>query len=74
VTSLTRPGFWRADRTLDPLIREGARRAFRRFAGDPAHPSLRFKKLAGDDRGWSERVNASVRALAERDGDTITWF
>ncbi|MCB1130001.1 MAG: hypothetical protein KDN05_02665 [Verrucomicrobiae bacterium] len=74
MTSLTRPSFWRAYRTLDPVVREAARRTYRRFADDPAHPSLRFKKLAGHDRIWSVRVNASVRALAEREGETVIWF
>ena len=40
---------------------------------NPAHPSLRFKKLAGHDRVWSVRINESFRAIAERDGDTVTW-
>lgn len=40
---------------------------------NPGHPSLRFKKLAGNDRVWSVRINQSFRAIAERDGDTVTW-
>ena len=72
--SLTRPSFWRAYDLLDPQINEAARRSYRLFAENPAHPSLRFKKLAGHDRFWSVRINDSFRALAERNGDTVTWF
>lgn len=50
-----------------------ARRAYRLFAVDPSHNSLRFKKLNGHDDLWSVRVTISVRAVGLRDGDTITW-
>ena len=72
--SHTRPSFWRACDALDPMIKEAARRSFRLFEENPAHPSLRFKKLAGHDCIWSVRINDSFRALAERNGDTMTWF
>ena len=42
------------------------------FAENPAHPSLRYKKLAGHDGIWSARINDSFRALAERKGDVIS--
>ena len=74
MTSLVRPSFWRAYDGLDPRIREAARRAYLLFEENPAHPSLRFKKLAGHDRIWSVRINDSFRALGERAGDTIMWF
>jgi hypothetical protein len=74
VISLARPSFWRAYQALDPQIKEAARRSYHLFAGNPAHPSLRFKKLAGHDSIWSVRINDSFRALAERDGDTVIWF
>jgi hypothetical protein len=71
--SLTRPSFWRAYDGLDPRVREAARKAYARFAKDPGHPSLRFKKLAGYDRVWSVRINEQYRAIGERDGDTVVW-
>jgi len=74
VISLARPSFWRAYHALDPQIKEAARRSFHHFAENPARPSLRFKKLAGDDGVWSVRINDSFRALAERNGDTVIWF
>jgi hypothetical protein len=47
VISTTRPSFWRAYAGLDPQIREAARTAYHLFSENPAHPSLRFKKLGG---------------------------
>jgi hypothetical protein len=52
---------------------KAARRAYRLFASDPSHHSLRFKKLAGHENLWSVRVTISVRAVGHRDGDTIIW-
>lgn len=40
---------------------------------DPAHPSLRFKKLAGYENVWSVRIGAQYRAVGERTGGTIVW-
>lgn len=71
--SLTRPSFWRAYELLDPRTREAARRAYRLFAENPAHPSLRFKPLGGYDHVWSVRINEQYRAVGERRGDTISW-
>ena len=71
--SLTSPSFWRAYERLDPPVREAARRAYKLFAEDPGHPSLRFKKLGGYDNVWSVRINEQYRAVAERTGDTIVW-
>jgi Txe/YoeB family toxin of Txe-Axe toxin-antitoxin module len=71
--SLTRPSFWRAYDALDPRVREAARKAYARFAKDPGHPSLRFKKLAGYEQVWSVRINEQYRAVGERDGDTVVW-
>lgn len=67
------PSFRRALSEVGAADREAARRAFRLFVENPAHPSLRFKKLAGHDTYWSVRVTLSVRAVGHRDGDTIVW-
>jgi hypothetical protein len=73
VNSRTRPSFWRAYSALDSVSRDAARRAYARFAEDPAHPSLRLKKLGGYGHIWSVRVNEQYRAVGERRGDTIWW-
>ncbi len=69
--STTRPSFWRAFDALDPTVRAAAREAYRTFSENPAHPSLRFKKLAGYERLWSVRIGAQNRAVGERTGDKI---
>ena len=71
--SRTRPSFWRAYGTLDPRTREAARRAYRLFAREPSHPSLRFKKMGGYENVWSVRITQKYRAVGERRGDTIIW-
>lgn len=73
MNSRTRPSFWRAYARLDSQSKAAARRAYTLFAQNPAHPSLRFKKLGGHDQVWSVRVNEQYRALGERQGDTIVW-
>ena len=67
------PSFWRTLRALTAADQQAARRAYRRFAVDPSHNSLRFKKLAAHESLWSVRVTLSVRAVGHREGDTITW-
>jgi hypothetical protein len=59
---------------LSEVERDAARHAYRMFAENPQHPSLRFKKLAGHDALWSVRVTLSVRAVGHRDGETMVWF
>ena len=72
--SRVRPSFWKAYANLEPTVRIAARESYALFADNPAHPSLRFKKLAGYDSIWSVRINQSYRALAERRGETVIWF
>ena len=74
MNSLTRPSFWQAYARLDLRTREAARKAYRLFANDPAHPSLRFKKLGRYDNIWSVRINEQCRAVGERRGDAMIWF
>jgi hypothetical protein len=73
VISRTTPSFWRALARLNSNDRDAARRSFRLFVENPAHNSLHFKKLAGHADLWSVRVNLNVRAVAQRDGDTLMW-
>lgn len=71
--SRVRPSFWRAYANLDPRIRDAAKRAYTLFAENPAHPSLRFKKLAGYEDVWSVRINEQYRAVGQRNGETVVW-
>ncbi len=71
--SLTRPSFWRAYASLNVRSREAAGKAYKLFAVNPQHPSLRFKKLGAYEDVWSVRINEQYRAVAERKGDTVIW-
>ena len=73
MTSKATPSFWKALAGLSAADQRSARVAFRQFAADPSHPSLRFKKLAGHENLWSARVTLSVRAVGIRDGETVIW-
>lgn len=73
MNSRTRPSFWRAYTKLDASTKEASRRAYILFLQNPAHPSLRFKKLRGHDDVWSVRINEKYRAVGKRNGDTIWW-
>ncbi len=55
-------------------LREQARRAYRLWRSNPAHPGLRFKPIGGHADLYSVRVGRGWRALGRRDGDTVTWF
>jgi hypothetical protein len=72
--SLTLPSFWKAYRGLDLQVRARARKAFRLWAENPFHPSLRFKCINTDEDIWSVRVTLGYRALGVLQDDTVTWF
>ncbi len=71
--SLVRPSFWAAYSRLSESTKRDARKAYARFEQDPAHPALRFKKLAGYADVWSVRISAQYRAVGQRRGDEIVW-
>lgn len=72
--SRAQESFWRLYAALPAEVRAQARAAHRRFTIDPAHPALRFKKLAGKDNVWTVRIGLHYRAAARRTGDTVEWF
>jgi len=72
--SATLPSFWRAYRSLDEGIRRRARKAYRLWAQNPSHPSLRFKRINHEENIWSVRVTRGHRAIGVLEGDTVTWF
>lgn len=45
--------------------------AIDRFASDPAHPSLRIKRMQGTAGLWEARASDSLRFTFERDGDVV---
>ena len=75
VISRLHPNFRRDFVKLSPEVQARARESYRKFAEDPNHPSLRFKRLHADLPLWSVRINDSYRAVGvRRSGDEIVWF
>jgi|SRR5580704_8924595 hypothetical protein len=54
--SRTTRRFWRLFCALPDDIHRDAKRAYRLFQGNPAHPGLQFKKLEGEDHIYSARI------------------
>jgi hypothetical protein len=48
--------FWRLFRDLPPAAQRDAKRAYGVFQNNPAHPSLQFKKLQGEENIYSVRI------------------
>jgi plasmid maintenance system killer protein len=65
--------FWQFHDAFPAEIQAAAAKAFSSLKRDPRHPSLQFKKLAGNPY-WSVRINDNYRALAVRSGETCAWF
>jgi mRNA-degrading endonuclease RelE of RelBE toxin-antitoxin system len=59
---------------LSSPVRKQAKEAYRQFAIDPQHPSLRFKKLPPHEDIWSVRITSNYRAIGRWRGDIILWF
>ena len=68
------PDFWNQFSGLPKRVQEDAKKAFRLFLGNPAHPGLEFKKLQGTTSLYSVRVGAHYRAVGELSGESINWF
>ena len=66
--------FWRLYRLLPEPVRAQSRQAYALFLTDPAHPSLRFKKLNGPGNFWSVRFGGGYRAVCERQGENVQWL
>jgi hypothetical protein len=66
--------FWRLFSDLPVDAQRDAKRAFRLFASNPAHPGLQFKKLEGEDDIYSARIGLDYRALAVMKKDGIIWY
>ena len=51
-----------------------AKRAYRQFQKDPAHPGLQFKKLEGEDNLYSVRIGLDFRALGTIRQGRVVWY
>ena len=72
--SRTTRQFWRLFSDLPFDVQRDAKRAYRLFESNPAHPGLQFKKLEGDDDIYSARIGLEYRALAVRKKGRIIWY
>ena len=59
---------------LPESVKEQARRCYRLWQENPAHPSLHFKQIHGQESLYSVRVGLEWRALGLLEGNMITWF
>lgn len=57
-----------------PERRIRIRSAYRLWKENPAHPSLRFKKVHSRLAIYSARVDLDWRAVGILEGDTMIWF
>lgn len=72
--SLTTRRFWQLFSRLPFGGQREAKRAYRLFQNNPAHPGLHFKKLEGEDDIYSVRIGLGYRALAVMRRDRIIWY
>ncbi len=57
-----------------PDRRKKIKRAFQLWQLNPAHPSLRFKKVHNTLPIYSARVDLDWRAVGVLKADTLVWF
>jgi len=69
--SFTTPRFWKEYALLTVETQRRAKKAYKLWAENHAHPSLHFKKVG---KLWSVRVDDNHRALADVRGDTAHWL
>lgn len=72
--SSTTARFRKAFQQLPASVQRQSRAAYRLFAQDPHHPSLRFRRVHPTEAIYSARVGLDYRALGTREGDVIIWF
>ncbi len=70
MNSATLPSFWTAYLPLDETVKRSARKAYRLWAENPFHPSLRNQ----EEDIWAVRITRGYRAVGILEGDTVTWF
>lgn len=59
---------------LPDAVKAQARKSYRLWKDDPAHPSLHFKRIHNHEALYSVRVAKGWRVLGLLEGDTMTWF
>jgi hypothetical protein len=58
---------------LPDAVKEQTRKSYHFWRQNPAHPSLHFKRIEGQEQLYSVRVGLGWRAVGLLENDTITW-
>ena len=74
MNSVTTELFRRLFAAAGPQRQEQIKRAYRLWQENPAHPSIRFKKVHNTEPIYSARVDLNWRALGLLEGQTVVWF
>ena len=74
LNSVLDPAFLTLHRALPDHVRQQARKNYRLWKDDPAHPSLRYKRISNRTETYSVRVSKGWRAVGIKADDTIIWF
>ncbi len=74
IESRTTRRFWRLFSDLPLEVQRDAKRAYRLFRSNPAHPGLQFKKLEGERDIYSARIGLDYRALGVMRQDRLVWY
>ncbi len=71
MTHYTTPQFWQLYNALPQEVRQLADKNFALLKADPAHSSLRLKKVG---KYWSARVGVHYRVLATERAEGLVWL
>jgi hypothetical protein len=74
LNSVTTERFRRLYAAASARRQEQIKRAYELWRENPAHPSIRFKKVHDTEPIYSARVALDWRALGVLEGDTVVWF
>jgi len=74
MTSQLTEDFVASFRRLPRRIQDLARKNYRLWKRDPAHPSLDFKQVSRRSPIFSVRVGIGWRAVGVKREDTMIWF
>jgi hypothetical protein len=72
--SVTTERFRRLYATAGELRQRQIKRAYKLWQENPAHPSIRFKKVHDTEPIYSARVDLDWRAVGVLQEDTLVWF
>jgi hypothetical protein len=65
--------FWNLLHALPEEVQDLAAKNYRLRRSDPKHPSLHFRRLAGNSGLFTVRVGDHYRALGHLEKDTMIW-